>query len=129
MGQFYCLPPLTCDDLALQYLLRRASLTAEDAFAFLKKSFAASNETRLQEWESEYPENQLLFVKQRLQQFMEETKDIDFAAQTIEKNNKTVFVNPAYERKSNRWKMAFRAGKEVIEPARVFVQQWINEIK
>ena len=95
----------------------------------LKKSFAASNETRSQEWESEYPENHLLFVKQRLQQFMEETKDIDFAAQTIEKNNKTVFVNPAYERKSNRWKMAFRAGKEVIEPARAFVQQWISGIK
>ncbi|KAH0891484.1 hypothetical protein HID58_053913 [Brassica napus] len=36
MGQFYRLPPLTCDDFALQYLLRRASLTAEDAFAFLK---------------------------------------------------------------------------------------------
>ena len=36
MRQFYCLPPLTCDDFALQYLLRRASLTAEDAFAFLK---------------------------------------------------------------------------------------------
>jgi hypothetical protein len=95
----------------------------------MKKSFAASNETRLQEWSSEYPENHLLFVKQRLQQFMEETKDIDFAAQTIEKNNRTVFANPAYERKSNRWKMAFRAGREVIEPARAFVQQWISGIK
>lgn len=95
----------------------------------LKKSFAASNETRLQEWESEFPENQLLFVKQRLRQFLEETKDIDFAAKTIEKNNKTVFVNSVYERKSNRWKMAFRAGKEVTEPARTFVQQWVSEIK
>ena len=101
----------------------------EENYEALKKSFAASNETRLQEWESEYPENQLLFVKQRLQQFMEETKDIDFAAQTVEKNNKTVFVNPVYERKSNRWKMAFRAGKEAIEPARAFVQQWISGIK
>jgi len=37
-----------------------------------------------------------------------------FAAQTIEKNNKNVFVNPVYERKRNRWRMAFRRGKDLI---------------
>ena len=93
------------------------------------KSIEASNKQRLEEWEKKYPTNQLLFVKERLKQFMEETSNIDFAAQLIEKNNNKYFVNPAYERKGNRWKLAFRAGKDVVEPARAFVQSWIDEIK
>jgi hypothetical protein len=86
-------------------------------------------ERELKKWEAEYPANQLLFVKQRLVQFLEETKEIDFNAETTLKGGKKVFVNPKYEGKSKRWKMAFRAGKEVVEPARAFVQQWITEIK
>ena len=39
------------------------------------------------------------------------------------------FVKKAYEDKSKQWKMAFRAGKEVVEPAREFVQNWVQEIK
>jgi hypothetical protein len=84
---------------------------------------------QLQNWETEYPANHLLFVKKRLLEFLDETKDIDFSAALTEKNGKKLFTNPAYERKGNRWKMAFRAGKEVVEPARAFVQQWITEIK
>ena len=93
------------------------------------KSIEASNKQSLQEWEEKYPVNQLRFVKERLKQFMEETSNIDFAAQLTEKNNRKYFVNPTYEHKSNRWKMAYRAGKEVVEPARTFVQGWIDEIK
>ncbi len=82
----------------------------------------------LQKWEENYPANELLFIKKRLVQFLDETKDIDFAAETTVKNGKKVFVNPAYERKGNRWKMAYRAGKEVVAPARTFVEQWLAEI-
>jgi vacuolar-type H+-ATPase subunit E/Vma4 len=83
----------------------------------------------LTDWENKYPANHMLFVKQRLVQFLEETKDIDFMAALVSKNGKKVFVNKNYESKSSRWKMAFRAGKEVVMPARAFVEQWINEIK
>jgi hypothetical protein len=68
-------------------------------------------------------------VKKRLQEFLNTTNGIDFSAELTEKNGKKVFVNPDYERKDGRWKMAFRAGKEVVEPARNFVQKWIGEIK
>ena len=98
-------------------------------YAVLQKSIEQSNESMLKDWEARYPSNHLLFVKIRLQQFLDETSDIDFNAALTEKNGKMFFVNPVHEKKSNRWKMAFRAGKEVIEPARAFVQQWINEIK
>lgn len=84
---------------------------------------------QLADWEKKYPSNQLLYVKVRLQEFLDATKDVDYSAELTTKNNKTYFVNPAYERKDSRWKMAFRAGKEVIEPAREAVQKWMEEIK
>jgi hypothetical protein len=97
------------------------------------ESMVKINETayqqQMEKWEEEYPTNQLVYVKRRLQQFLEETKAIDFDAELTESNGKKIFVNPAYERKSNRWKMAFRAGKEVVEPARTFVQEWLKEIR
>jgi len=93
------------------------------------KSMEASYQQRLADWEAKYPADKLVFVKERLKQFMEETSNIDFSASLIEKNGKKYFTNPAYEHKGNRWKLAFRAGKEVVEPARAFVQGWIAEIK
>ena len=93
------------------------------------KSIEASNQQGLADWEAKYPANQLHFIKERLKQFLEETSNIDFGAQLIEKNGKKYFANQAYEHRGNRWKLAFRAGKEVVEPARMFVQNWIDEIK
>jgi hypothetical protein len=94
----------------------------------LVKDFEEINKRQMQSWEEKYPTNHLLFVKKRLLEFMNETSDIDFDAELISKNDKKIFVNPDYERKSKRWKMAFRAGKEVVEPSREFVQKWIEEI-
>lgn len=93
------------------------------------KEAEAMNQNQMSQWEAKYPSNHLLFVKLRLQEFMQETKDIDFTAQLVTKNGKKVFVNPVYEGKGSRWKMAFRAGKEVVETSRDFVQKWMEEIK
>ena len=76
-----------------------------------------------------YPADQLQYVKQRLHQFMDETEGIDFNAELVEKNGRKYFVKREYENKSNRWKMAFRVGKEVVEPARTIVQQWITDLE
>jgi hypothetical protein len=94
----------------------------------LVKQNQQSYEKELSNWEVEYPANHMLFVKKRLQQFLDQTNDIDFAAELTIKNGKKIFVNRNYESKSNRWKMAFRAGREVMEPIRVFVEQWVGEI-
>lgn len=95
----------------------------------LVKDFKSSYDRSISNWKTKYPDNQLLFVKMRLQQFLDVTKDVDFSAELIDKGNKKIFANPDYERKDNRWKMAFRAGKEVVESSREFVQKWMNEIK
>ena len=87
------------------------------------------NEQALKEWEAKYPTNHLLYIKVRLQEFLEATKDIDFTAQLTERNKIKYFVNPDYERKSSRWKLAFRAGKDAVETARSFAEQWLSEIK
>ena len=83
----------------------------------------------LAKWEKDYPANQLLLVKKRLEQFLDLTADVDFTAALKEQYGKKRFVNPAYESKSREWKQAFRAGKEATEAARAFAQQWANEIK
>ncbi|WP_407520231.1 hypothetical protein PDL71_09255 [Lacibacter sp. MH-610] len=92
------------------------------------KDAQKGNEKLLADWEAKYPSNHLLFVKMRMQQFLDETKDIDFNAQLVEKNGNKYFANKVYESKSYRWKMGFRAGREAVEAARTFVEQWMNEI-
>jgi len=93
------------------------------------KIIEEGNKRQLANWESKYPTDHMQFVKIRLQQFLEETKDINFSATTIDKNGRKVFEDKKYESKGNRWKMGYRAGKEVVETARQFVTEWEKEIK
>lgn len=95
----------------------------------LVKNFKESYDRSIAEWNAKYPQNQLLFVKKRLEEFLNVTKDIDFSAELTDKNGKKIFVKPEYEHKDNRWKMAFRVGKEVVEQSRDFVQKWVEEIR
>jgi len=94
----------------------------------LLKNIQQGDEAQLKNWEEKYPANHLLFVKQRLQQFLADTEGINFDAELTVKNNKKVFVDRQYESKGQRWKMAYRAGKDVVETSRAFVQAWIMEI-
>jgi hypothetical protein len=98
-------------------------------FASLQQQMKQSHENALKSWEAKYPSNHLLFIKVRLQEFLDATKDVDFAAQVTERNGIKYFVSKDYERKDNRWKMAFRAGKPAIEAARAFAEEWLSEIK
>ena len=83
---------------------------------------------KLKEWENKYPENHLAFVKTRLTEVLETTKDVDFSAELVTRNNKKYFSNPAYEKKSGNWKYAFRAGKETTNTVRSFIQGWLKEL-
>ena len=100
-----------------------------ESYKQLVASSEKSYQEQIAEWEVKYPSNEMLFVKQRLNQFLEETRDIDYNAELVVKNSKKVFANPVYEHRSKNWKMAYRAGREVTEPARVYVTRWIQEIK
>ncbi len=95
----------------------------------LKKIMQQSNEQIVKNWEEKYPADHLQYIKVKLQAFMDATADIDFNAQLTEKNGIKYFVNPDYERKGDRWKLAFRAGKSAVEAGRAFAGQWLAEIK
>jgi hypothetical protein len=98
-------------------------------YATMKTQMQKMHEQALKDWETKYPSNQLLYIKVRLQEFLDATKDIDFNAQLTERNGIKYFVKPEYESKGNRWKMAFRAGKDAVETARTFAAQWMEEIR
>ena len=89
----------------------------------------ANYKESLAKWEKEMPANCQAMIKIRLQQFLEETANVDFTAELKLQNGKRRFVNPDYEGKNSEWKQAFRAGKEATESARNFAEQWIKEIK
>lgn len=102
-------------------------VTYEKNYAEMLKNIDAGQAKALEDWEKAYPSSADEFIKRRLQEFIDQTGDVDFSAATVLKNGKRVFVDPVNERRSNRWKMAFRAGKDVILPARAFVKEWLSE--
>lgn len=101
----------------------------EKNYPMMVQNLEEGHAAMMKEWEATYPADQKQFVKRRLQEFLNITEGIDFNAALVIKNGKKYFAKAEYENKDNRWKMAFRAGKDVVEPARAFAQQWIDEIK
>jgi len=83
------------------------------------------------EWEAKYPvNNPNSLIKTWLESFIEQTKDVDFNAQTaIDQNGRSLFVKQEYERKNNLWKLCYRGGKETTEVGRKFAQSWLSELK
>jgi hypothetical protein len=103
--------------------MEREGLMAE------RKSAQEDFEQRTKEWEDSYPADPTVLVKQRLEQFLEATDDVDFGAKTAAKWGKQRFVNEQYESKPSEWKVAYRAGKEPTEKARAFARAWLAELQ
>jgi len=41
----------------------------------------------------------------------------------------SMFADPKYEGKDDKWKMCFRAGKEVVSAAREEAQKWLKDLQ
>lgn len=93
-----------------------------------EKNRCQEEKNKTDEWVKQNPESNPGLIKQRLNEFLELTKGVDYNAALVERNGKKYFSNPTYEAKNAYWKMAFRAGKEVTETARTFAQQWLKEL-
>jgi len=104
-------------------------ISYKENYGQMMESGESINASQLAKWEAEFPDNHLLFIKSRLTVFMRETEGIDYGAALFEKGGKKYFANKEYEYKGDRWKMAYRAGKDAVETARAMVQQWMDEIK
>jgi len=67
-------------------------------------------------------------LRLRLAEFVKTARGVDYAAQTTSRNNRQVFVNPEYERKSDAWKKLYRIGREPAMAAAAFAEQWLKEL-
>ncbi len=82
----------------------------------------------LKRWETTYPEDVRVMIKDRLTKYLSIANTVDFDAELVEKYNKKRFVNPAYESKSGDWKMIYRAGPDVYSTTKQFVTEWLKEL-
>ena len=83
----------------------------------------------MQNFDAKYPSDPKPVLKQRLQDILNITADVDYAAELKNGDKGTkIFVNPEYERKPAEWKMAFRAGKATTDAIRMAAQQWLKEL-
>jgi hypothetical protein len=83
---------------------------------------------RLAELDKKFPKDIKQFVRIRLEEFLQLSATVDFDAELIQDGKLKRFVKPEYEGKGMSWKHCFRAGKETVEAARAFAQQWLKEL-
>lgn len=88
---------------------------------------AAEYQTDLGRWNA--IKNPDVLLKEKLEEFLHRSADIDFSAKLKEQYGHKVFVNPDFESKDSFWKLCFRAGKPAVEVARVIAKEWLGEMK
>lgn len=90
---------------------------------------AASNESAAAAQQANYDRMNLNVVLARtLDEFIRTAASVDFAAQTTQRANRTVFVNAAHESQSWQWKMIYRFGAAPAREALAFARQWRKEL-
>ena len=67
-------------------------------------------------------------LKQQLTTFVAIAAKVNFNAKTIEKDGRTLFVNPADEKQGALWKACFRAGEEPTAAALKLARVWLAEL-
>jgi hypothetical protein len=72
-----------------------------------------------------YPSDPQELVKKRLEEFLEISGTVNFDAEM----RGNMFADARYEGKDDKWKMCYRAGKEVIDAAREEAKKWLDELK
>jgi len=79
-------------------------------------------------WEAKYPADPSVLVKKRLEEYLQLAAAVDFNAALTAPDKYKIkkFVNPALEKKSNKWKAIYRAGKEVNDVVTAFVKEWLK---
>lgn len=69
-------------------------------------------------------------IKAQLEQFLEETTDVDFNAKVVKNQyGQTIFQNPEYEQKPSTWKQSYRIGKPAMTAFRSFAEEWSKELQ
>jgi hypothetical protein len=67
-------------------------------------------------------------LKQQLTTFVAIASKVNFDAKTVEKDDSTLFVNPADEQQGALWKACFRAGEAPTAAALKLARAWLAEL-
>lgn len=67
-------------------------------------------------------------LKQQLNAFTALVPTVDFAAKTVDRNGRQVFVTAAHERQGSLWKACYRAGKPATTAVQQWAQAWLKEL-
>ena len=86
------------------------------------------HEEKLKEWERRYPADARTLIRQRIRDFLEMSRGVDFGAKLVARKDKMVFADEKLEAKPAEWKLCFRAGKEATGAARAFAEGWLAEL-
>lgn len=123
---FKKIKPLLKTDME-EFKKQYATYLANDEIRQSEETMARNNKASATDYEKWKDPKKVLTA--RLTDFLNQTKGVDFAAQTKDVNGRKKFVNAAYEGKSDIWKFCYRAGATPTNAARAFAQQWLTELK
>ena len=123
------LKPVFEETLAsMKQMLKEAEDPNNEQFASYRESYPGivemndqAYQRQLEEWQLKFPENK--------NEYIEFANDIDYSATLVEKDGKKVFQNSAYESKDYRWKLGYRTGKELMDIAKGFADDWLKELE
>lgn len=90
---------------------------------------ASAHAAAMKEFEARYPADARALVAMRLRDFLDKTRDLDFAAKLVAQGKMQKFAEPALEAKPGEWKMCFRAGKPATDAAREFARKWLADLQ
>ena len=106
-----------------QQLADAKKAIAEQKLQIQQEKGPTPNKTQ---WEKMYLADPAVMVKKRLQEYLALAATVDFKAEITGSGSNRTFVNPAYEAKPVKWKVIYRAGKEVNDVVTAFVKQWLS---
>ncbi|RIV23534.1 hypothetical protein DYU11_11125 [Fibrisoma montanum] len=74
-------------------------------------------------------ENHQVLLKKRLREFIALCDDVTFDARVSARGRTQEFVEDRYRRKSPDWKFLYRLGREPVQEARAFAQEWLADLQ
>jgi hypothetical protein len=82
----------------------------------------------MDKWAADYPAQPAALIARRLHEFLDVSATVDFSAKLEQRAGRAVFVNPAYQAKSDQWKLCYRAGQPAVTAARSAAQAWLKTL-
>jgi hypothetical protein len=123
---FKKIKPLLRTDME-EFKKQYADYLANDEIRQSEQTLARNAKSNADEYEKLKDPKKVLTA--HLADFLNQSKSVDFAAQTKEVSGRKKFVNAAYEGKNDVWKFCYRMGAMPTNTARAFAQQWLTELK